>query len=82
MKKSAFAVLALMLVGSLAPQQTRTLARGDRPVFYSAKELADDCQKLLKVFPGGEPMDDKKKPTAYQRRNSSELLHARHVFPV
>ncbi|MGH2482506.1 MAG: hypothetical protein ACRDHW_22905, partial [Ktedonobacteraceae bacterium] len=31
-------------------------------VFYSAKEFADDCQKFLKVFPGGKPLpnDDAK----------------------
>ncbi len=28
----------------------------DRPVFYSAGDLAEDCQAWLKVFPGGKPL--------------------------
>jgi hypothetical protein len=54
--------LAIALLGSIAVAQApSSLKKGDRPVFLSAKELADDCREYLTVFlPGGKPVDPDK----------------------
>ena len=55
-------LISLFCVPTLA--QIDRFKKGDRPVFYSAGDLAEDCQAWLKVFPGGKPLPNNDEPVA------------------
>jgi hypothetical protein len=51
--------MVAVLFGTFTLAQAQPdLKRGDRPVFRSARVLADDCRKFLVIFPDGKPLSE------------------------
>jgi len=55
-------VVLLCAAPALAQKTLSDLKKNDRPVFVSAKDLAEDCRTLLTVFPDAKPLPDDDKP--------------------
>lgn len=72
-------ILALISLFSVpAMAQVDRSPKRDRPVFYSAGDLAEDCQDFLKVyFPGGKPLPDNDERAA---ATEGELLRSVKCF--
>ncbi|MGA3052710.1 MAG: hypothetical protein ABSD63_00735 [Candidatus Korobacteraceae bacterium] len=56
-------IVVLVCVLGVAQQKTLSnLKKNDRPVFLSAKDLAEDCRTFLTVLPDGKPFPNDDKP--------------------
>src|ERR1039458_8302805 len=55
-------LVVLLCASALAQKTSSDWKKNDRPVFLSAKDLAEDCRTFLTVLPDGKPFPNDDKP--------------------